>query len=108
MWLARLRRREAEAPHICVACGSDFVHPVHWHQAGPDGVWVQLRCGECERWREGTFDHDALDQFDRVLDRATGEIAHEADRLHREWRSTEVDAFAAALDRGLIDAGDFA
>lgn len=107
MWLARLRRY-AEQPHLCPVCAGDFVYPVHWHEASETHLWVQLRCGECDTWWEGTFTDDALDRFDRKLDETSRLMADEADRLHREWRSTEADAFAAALDRDLIDAGDFA
>jgi hypothetical protein len=108
MWLARLRRRRAVDLHLCPVCGGDFVHPVHWEEADETHIWVRLRCGECETWREDTFTDDVLDRFDRTLDKVAGRIADEADRLHREWRSTEADAFAAALDRDLIDAADFA
>jgi hypothetical protein len=91
MWLARLRRRRAQEPDRCPVCGSDFVYPVQWHEAGETRVWVRLRCGECESWREGTFSADVLDRFDRKLDEASALIANEADRLHTEWRS-EADA----------------
>lgn len=108
MWLARLRRRRADAPHRSLACGHDFVYPVTWHEADEAHWWVRLRCGECGRWREGTFPDEVVQRFDRRLDQVSRRMAEAADRLHREWRLTEADAFAAALDRGLIDAGDFA
>jgi hypothetical protein len=81
---------------------------VHWEEADETHIRVRLRCGECETWREGTFTDEVLDAFDQKLDEAARQIAEEADRLHRAWRSTEPDAFAAALARDLIDAGDFA
>jgi hypothetical protein len=108
MWLARRRPRRGEEPHLCPLCGGDFVHPVEWREADETHIWMRLRCGECETWREDTFTDEVLDAFDRRLDEAAAQIADEADRLHRAWRSTEADAFAAALDRDLIDAGDFA
>lgn len=107
MWLDRLRRRRARQPHLCPVCGGDFVYPVHWREASATHVWVRLRCGGCETWREETLSDDVLERFDRTLDEMSGQIADAADRLHRDWRSTEADAFAAALDRDLIDAGDF-
>jgi hypothetical protein len=107
MWLAELRRRHAQKPHLCPVCGSDFVCPVTWREASDTHVWVRLRCGGCENWHEGVFSDDVLERFDRKLDEVSDQIADEADRLHWEWRSTEADAFAAALDRDLIDAGDF-
>lgn len=106
MWLARLRRH-SRRPDRCLACGGDFVYPVHWHEADATHYWLHLRCGECGTWREGVFSDDAIDRFERRLDEASEQIVGAADRLHREWRSTEVEAFAAALDKGLIDPGDF-
>jgi hypothetical protein len=107
MWLARLRRRRAESLDLCPTCGGDFVYPVQWHEVDETHIWVRLRCGECGASRGDTFTDEVLDHYDRKLDDACEQIADEADRLHREWRSTEADAFAAALDRDLIDAGDF-
>ena len=108
MWLARLRRRRAARLDVCPRCGSDFVHPVHWEEADEAHMWVRLRCGQCEHSSEGNFRDEVLDRFDRRLDKAAAQIAAEADRLHRHWRTTEADTFAAALDRDLIDGGDFA
>ena len=107
MWLARPRRPRAQTPQLCPVCGGDFVYPVRWREVSETHIWVRLRCGGCETWREDIFTDEVLDRFDRWLDEATAQIANEADRLHRDWRSKEADAFAAALDRDLIDAGDF-
>ena len=109
MWPSRLRRStRPDEPHVCHVCGSEFVCPIDWGPADDDYVWVLLRCGECEAWRENEFSDEVLDRFDRKLDEAAIQIARAADRLHADWRSTEADAFAAALDRDLIDAADFA
>jgi hypothetical protein len=107
MLLQRLLASRLRRLHVCPYCGSDFVSPVRWHEANETHWWVRLRCGQCERWHEGLFTDKALERFERKLDNTSRRLANEADRLHREWRSTEADAFAAALDRGLIDAGDF-
>jgi hypothetical protein len=107
MWLARFRRRSADELEVCLFCGADFVHPVEWQEATETHMWVLLRCGECGAWREDEFTDEALDRFDQLLDHAARQISRAADRLHAEWRATEADAFAAALDRDLIDAGDF-
>jgi hypothetical protein len=108
VWLARLPSRSADGPHLCPVCGADSVHQVGWQEADRAHWWVRLRCGECGAWREGTFSDEALEGFERKLDEEAREMAAAADRLHWEWRSREADAFAAALDRDLIDAGDFA
>ena len=108
MWLARRGRHRAEEPEVCPVCNGDFVCPIEWEPVDEGHIWVLLRCGECGTWRDAEFTDEVLDRFDRKLDEATVQIAMAADRLHADWRSTEADAFAAALDRDLIDAGDFA
>src|SRR4051794_12270264 len=109
MWPSRLRRaKRPDEPHLCAVCGADFVCPIEWEPVDDVHVWVLLRCGECGAWRQGEFSDAVLDRFDRRLDEAAVQIARAADRLHADWRATEADAFAAALDRNLIDARDFA
>ena len=93
---------------VCLLCGRDLVYPLAWHEAGRTHWWVELRCGECGALREGFFPDEAMERFDRRLDDGQREIAREADRMHLSWRSDEADAFAAALDRDLIEAHDFA
>ena len=108
MWRATRQPECPQAPQRCAVCGSDFVHPVEWHEVDESHMWARLRCGQCETWRDDVFADDVLDGYERKLDRDAGEIAAAAERLHAEWRTIEADAFAAALDRGLIDAADFA
>jgi hypothetical protein len=106
MWLAR-QRRLAHTPEHCEMCGSDFVHPVAWGKAGETHMWVRLRCGECETWREDVFSDDELESYDRKLDDDAAQIGKAVQRLQAERRLAEADAFAVALQRDLIDAGDF-
>ena len=51
---------------------------------------------------------NAANEFDAKLDRDQLLIEGAADRLHTEWRSAEVDAFAMAMEHGAITADDFA
>jgi hypothetical protein len=97
-----------QPPHICLVCGSDYVHPVRWDGSDGAAAWVQLRCGSCETWREDVFDAAALEDFDEKLTRDESCMAVDADLLQRECWMAEARAFAIALDRDLIDAGDFA
>jgi hypothetical protein len=106
MWLAR-QRQLARVPERCEVCGSDFVHPIEWGEASDTQMWVRLRCGECETWREDVFGDDELERYERKLDDDAEQIGEAAQRLHAEWRAAEADAFAVALERDLIDAGDF-
>ena len=54
-----------------------------------------LRCGECGWQREVVVADDVVVRFDDDV------------RADRERLAREADAFAAALDRDLIDAADF-
>jgi len=107
----RFRARQRQSPpdqlEVCRGCGRDLVYPVRWREADQHHWWVELRCGGCGVRRRGRFPDDSVQRFDRRLERAQREIEREADRLHFAWRSQEADAFAAALERDLIEAGDF-
>jgi hypothetical protein len=95
-------------PQTCPACGSDFVHPVSWHEADDRHWSMLLHCGDCHLWGEETFPDAVAERFDRALDKAQAEIVRAADRLSRERLSEQADAFAVALARDLIGADDFA
>jgi hypothetical protein len=66
-----------------------------------------LRCGECRRQREVVVADDVVARFDDDLRTAMRAIAVAVERADRERLAREADAFAAALDRDLIDAADF-
>lgn len=66
-----------------------------------------LRCGECCCLREVVVADDIVVRFDADVRAATRSIAAAIDRADRERLAREADAFAAALDRDLIDAADF-
>ena len=107
------RRRERGRPDledldVCRVCRRDRVYPTQWRESDPDLWWVELRCGECGVRRRGTFPDAQLDRFELRLEEGLREISEEADRLLLEWRAAEVEAFAEALDRELIQARDFA
>jgi hypothetical protein len=89
-------------------CGSDFVHPVSWAEEGLDHWWMLLHCGACGHRYDAVVPDEIAREFDASSDRDQHSIALAADRLHSEWRSAEVEAFAAAMERDLITADDFA
>ena len=99
------RRRELT---VCLECGADYVNPVEWRAHGACHWWMLLRCGGCEAQREEVVPDPLAERFDRELDHALAEIGRVADRLRYERLASEADAFAAALERDLIDAEDFA
>jgi hypothetical protein len=116
-WIVALLRRMANpvrppgAPDgglgECRRCRRHFVNPVQWHERDESRWWMRLRCGECGFVREAVVTDDDAVRFDRELDRGVDEIAALITRLDRARMAAEADAFAIALERDLVDAGDF-
>ena len=104
----RGRYRRKVPLQVCVACGEAFVYPVTWSESGPESWWLLLRCGSCGVWRELFARDDAVEAYDRFLDRGTAAITREANQLDRERLAAQVDSFGEALRLGLIGADDFA
>jgi hypothetical protein len=84
------------------------VCPIDWEPDGPDHWRIALRCGECESWREVRVTNAEAKEFDYALDTQCSQIQRALDRLERERMEAELDALVVALERDLIDAGDFA
>ena len=119
--LDRLRRRRRSRPGplprmtpapgsgllVCARCRAPFVHPVA--RSRIDGArWsMTLRCGECGWQREVVVADDVVARFDEDARAASRTIARALERADHERLAREADAFAAALDRDLIDAADF-
>jgi hypothetical protein len=94
--------------HVCVVCRGDCVNPVAWDEAGEDRWRVTLRCGACGHEHIRELSQDEAGRLMNALDRGYIEIETAAERLERELMTEWVETFAAALQRDLIDAGDFA
>jgi hypothetical protein len=92
----------------CPACGRDFVNPLEWEEAGAEGWWIMLRCGNCDAQREVIVTNQVAERFDAELNRNADVLARAAHRLDRERMLAQVESFSVALERGLIDAVDFA
>jgi hypothetical protein len=72
----------------------------HWH--------IELRCGDCgHRWELDVHDSRAA-RFDAELDGDQRAIRRTLSRLDLERMAAEVETFAAALSRDLIEPTDFA
>lgn len=84
-----------------------MVVPVRWHEQGEDGWWMALRCGACGAREARVVGNAEATRFGERLDAGMAEIAAAADRIDRERLGEQAAAFAAALARDLIDAGDF-
>ena len=108
----RRARGTASAPgtglQVCGACHADYVHPVEWRESDDEHWWMLLRCGECHGEREVTVCNEVAKRFGADLDAAQQEIDRAVRQLDEERMAGEVEVFAQALQRDLIDAGDFA
>lgn len=97
----------AEPLHICFYCAGELVHPLDWSEADA-GQWrILLRCPECEATREGVFEQAAVESLDDELDRATGALLSDLQRVTHANMAEEIDLFIRALDADLIQPCDF-
>jgi hypothetical protein len=92
---------------VCTSCRSDYVHPVEWSESGAEHWWMLLRCGECRAEREVTVANAIAKRFGDSLDTAESEILRAVERIDAERMAGEVEVFAAALERDLIEPADF-
>jgi hypothetical protein len=93
--------------HQCPLCHDDSVVPVV-AEALDLGRWdLRLRCGHCETFRDVIVSDDVAKRYDLDLARGMGEIAAALRREDRDRMAAEAQVFIAALERDLIDAGDF-
>jgi hypothetical protein len=106
------RRGTASRPgtglQVCIGCHADHVHPVEWRESGDEHWWMLLRCGTCRTAREVVVTNEIAERYGRDLDAAQAEMARAALKLDVERMAAEAETFAAALERDLIDADDFA
>lgn len=103
----RTEEKSSEPLHVCFYCAGELVHPVDWSQAGPSQWRILLRCPECEATREGVFEQDAVERLDDELDRATGALLSDLQRVTHANMAEEIDLFVRALDADLIVPSDF-
>jgi hypothetical protein len=97
----------AEPLHVCFYCGGELVHPVDWAEAGARQWRILLRCPECEATREGVFEQAAVEALDDELDRASGSLLSDLQRVTHANMAEEIDLFIRALDADLIQPCDF-
>ncbi len=94
--------------HRCCVCHDDSVVPVWWEELGEQQWRMLLRCGRCETYRSVVVANDEAKAYDRDLQSGMDQIAASLERRERERMAAELQVFVAALERDLIDAGDFA
>ena len=72
----------------------------HWH--------IDVRCGECgQRW-DAVVEDSRASRYDIELDADRSAISRALDRLDSERMAIDVETFAVALARDLIEPADFA
>ena len=106
-----MRRRAANPGHGlhgCPVCERDFVQLVSWEAVGEHRWWMFLRCAECGISREVTVSNAQAGAYDEELARGAKAIARAAARADLERMAAEADAFARALEHGLVEPADFA
>jgi hypothetical protein len=94
--------------HVCPGCRKPFVYPVEWC-ASPSGeeVWLLLRCGQCQTWREVTVPSGVAARLKADTELARSSISHTLRGLERRRMALEITTLRTALERDLIDAADF-
>jgi hypothetical protein len=111
--IARILRRRAARRAVnrrlvyCASCGSAFVNPLAWREFGELEWWMRLRCGECGFVRDVEVSNEEAARYNADLDHGIAQIASAVARLDRQRMIAESDTWAAALERDLIDPGDF-
>jgi hypothetical protein len=97
----------SEPLHVCFYCAGELVYPLDWAEAGPSQWRILLRCPECEATREGVFDQTTVECLDDELDRATGALVSDLQRVTHANMAEEIELFVRALDADLIVPSDF-
>jgi hypothetical protein len=87
---------------LCGGCGSSLVQPIDWSLVGRSHWRVTLCCPNCEWSGTGVFTQEAVDRFDRVLDRGMRELQSTLTRVSRACMEAEIASFAKALEDELI------
>jgi hypothetical protein len=91
----------------CGGCDCPFVQPLDWDLVGRSHWRVTLRCPNCEWVGTGVFSQDAVDRFDRELDRGMRKLQSTLARVSRACMEADIESFTHALESDLILPFDF-
>src|SRR5258705_12583192 len=71
--------------HVCPGCRASFVYPVEWC-ASPSGdeVWLVLRCGQCQAWREVTVPYAVATRLHADTELARSAVSQALRGLERQ------------------------
>jgi hypothetical protein len=91
----------------CGGCDCPFVQPLDWDLVGRSHWRVTLRCPNCEWVGTGVFSQEAVDRFDRELDRGMRKLQSTLARVSRACMEADIEHFSQALEADLIVPFDF-
>ena len=101
------RRRRADPLWTCPSCRSGFACPTAW-EPSDDAHWhIDLRCGECEHRWETVIEDGRAARYDVELDDQLAAMNRTLRCLDLDRMAVEVEAFATAITRDLIEPADF-
>ena len=92
----------------CPRCGSGLVQPLRWAADPEHGILVDLRCPECEQWRQGAFSRDEVVALDRGQRAARRSLQDTYDGMVAESMEALAETLRRALELDLVGADDFA
>jgi hypothetical protein len=108
MLFSRSFRRHRDALRRCPECGGRLACPISWEPADDEHWNIDLRCGDCDyRWSRVISNARAA-RFDIELDGDQAVLRRMLQRLDSERMTAEVETFATALARDLVEPADFA
>ena len=93
--------------HECRSCGREMVFAADRLQVDEHRWKLRLRCGGCGSMRDAEATTAEAADFDATVAAHRASIAHELARLEAARMAEDVERFAEALRRDLIDPADF-
>jgi hypothetical protein len=106
-WMGAVELEPTVGLQECVDCRADMVSPIDWRPLDDERWLMELRCGQCGHVREAVATDAEAEEYNAALDRHQAEIERALADTDMLRMADEVDRFAEALRRDLIDVGDF-
>lgn len=106
--LAAVGLRARNGLHECSECGACAVTLVDTRMTDDGRMAYLVRCGQCGESRVTVPSKAEAIEFEASLREHHESIERDLARLEALLMQEEIDGFAEALRRDLIDAGDFA
>lgn len=99
---------EIELPlNCCPSCTGDLVYPLTWEDC-EDGTWtIERRCPNCEWSEVGSFDQNAVEAYDDILENGTELLLMELRTWSHSNMNDDVERLIDAINADLIEPIDF-